>query len=80
MLRWTRFQLRRNKRPVLGPPSSEWDYTIGYLEMNSAREWHLTPSQWYEEPRWSRAVMVGALRVRGTMLYWDAEKAKEESS
>jgi len=48
-------------------------------EMDVAIAWHLTPTMWYREPRWSRIVMVARCRLRAWIDYWVAEAAVEKN-
>jgi len=41
--------------------------------METAKDWSLTPKDWFEEPRWSRAAMVAQRRVRNRIDFWLVE-------
>jgi len=61
---------------MLPPPGSHFEYSSVFGEMLTARTWGLTPSQWYAEPRWSRATMVETDRKENAMKYWMAEDGR----
>lgn len=77
------FQVVRNGVPLPPPPASNIAYiTTGntvplFEEMDCAAEYGKTPTEWFREPRWSRAVMVAVLRQKNRLEYWIAEDARD---
>jgi len=45
--------------------------------MRAAHYWGKTPSEFYREPRWSRAAMVETYRKEGAINYWQVEDNKD---
>ena len=54
-------------------PGSHISYSILFEEVEAAKEWGLSPDEWFEKDRWSRAVMVAQRRVRARIEFWLAE-------
>ena len=69
--------MTRRGQPLPKPPGSNIGYHIQYEELKVARHWALTPTQWYQEPRWSRAAMVAYTRTANAIEYWLDEDAAE---
>jgi len=44
--------------------------------MKAAWNYHLTPGEYYEKPRWERATMVLFTRLYGSIEYWMIEDNK----
>jgi hypothetical protein len=51
---------------------------IYFAEMEAARDWGLSPSDWYKEPLWSRAAMVATQRQRRRIDYWLGEDVRKD--
>jgi len=47
-----------------------------YAEAKVAKDWGLTPSQWAQEPRWSRATMMAQSETEGDIEFWLVEDSK----
>jgi len=60
-------------------PGSHISYSILFEEVEAAKEWHLAPDEWFEKPRWSRAVMVAQRRTRAAVDFWLMEDNKPRS-
>jgi len=69
------FRATHRGHSIQNPPSSNIGYNVHYEEMKAANRWGLSPSQWYVEPRWARAVMVAWCQVHDTIDYWMVEDA-----
>jgi hypothetical protein len=54
-------------------PGSHIGYSILFEEMEAAKEWGLTPDDWFECSRSSRAVMVAQRRTRSAIDFWLVE-------
>lgn len=44
--------------------------------MKAAWNYHLTPTDYYKEPRWSRAAMVAFTRLYNAIEFWMFEDSK----
>jgi hypothetical protein len=58
------------------PPQGNIKFLGTFEEMRIAKEWNLTPREWYDEPRWSRATMVAASRYERRVEHWMYEDNK----
>lgn len=71
--------MRRKGYQLPEPPGSNIGYHAQYEELKVARHWGLTPTQWHQEPRWSRAAMIAYNRTANAIEYWLAEDAAEQA-
>jgi len=63
--------------PPVPPSPSNIKYNAAFSEAGVAKACGLTPTQWYQEPRWSRAAMVAYADGKARVDYWMAEDSKD---
>lgn len=83
--RWGRrrtcFGLKRSDGSPIPPPppSGIRAKSLLYEEMAAAKEWGLTPDEWYGKPREARAMMVAYERLRIAIDHMFAEEQRRKA-
>jgi len=63
--------------PPVPPSESGVEYAAEFNECRVMKAWLLTPSKWYQEPRWSRATMIAFESGESGIGYWMAEDKRD---
>ena len=56
-------------------PKGPWEFSEVYLEIQTAKEWNLTPMQFYELEYDERILMIAFSAASGKMDQWNVQEA-----